>query len=220
MANIPEILRYYSARAGEFEKVYAIPERQDDLRELHRIVADTLRGRRVLDVACGTGYWTRVIAPDAVAITGCDLSPEVLRMARDAQPATAPADFVIGDAFALQEVAGEFDAAFVGFLWSHIPREDLSRFLHGLHARLPRASRVFLIDNRFVAGSNWPVTRTDAQGNTYQRRTLESGAEFEVLKNFASVLEIRAAIAAAGGVNVAVRELTYYWYATYGTGPG
>lgn len=215
MPNIPEILRYYSARAGEFEKVYEKPERQDDLRELHRIVATTLNGRRVLDVACGTGYWTRVIAAEAMAVTGCDLSPEVLLLARERQPATTPAAFVIGDAFALDGVPGEFDAAFVGFLWSHIPREDLSRFLLGLHRRLPRGSRVFLIDNRLVAGSGWPVTRTDSQGNTYQRRTLESGAEFEVLKNFASVLEIRAAIVAAGGMNVTVRELTYYWYATY-----
>ena len=77
-----------------------------------------------------------------------------------------------------------------------------------------------MIDTRYVAGSNWPVTRTDAEGNTFQRRVLENGAEFEVLKNFPSVIDVREAIAAAGGANVSVRELTYYWYATYATGRG
>lgn len=59
------------------------------------------------------------------------------------------------------------------------------------------------------------MTRTDAKGNTFQRRVLESGAEYEVLKNYPSVIDVHEAIVAAGGARVSVRELTYYWYATY-----
>jgi SAM-dependent methyltransferase len=169
----------------------------------------------VLDVACGTGYWTRIIATRASAITGCDLSPEVLALARSRQPPTHPADFVLGDVFELTEIPGEFDGAFVGFWWSHMLRDDVLRFLHGLHRRLPRGSRIAVVDNRYVAGSNLPIARTDATGNTYQRRWLQSGAEYEVLKNFPSPGEVRAAIVSAGGSEPAVRELRYYWYATY-----
>ena len=43
---------------------------------------------------------------------------------------------------------------------------------------------MLIVDNRYVEGSNSRVTREDEQGNTYQRRQLDNGAEFEVLKNF------------------------------------
>jgi hypothetical protein len=74
---------------------------------------------------------------------------------------------------------------------------------------------VLIIDNRYVAGSNSPITRTDARGNTYQIRRLENGVEHEVLKNFPAPAEVRAAIVDAGGVEPAIEELTYYWSASY-----
>lgn len=217
MSSEPEILVYYAARANEHEKVYAKPERQSDLRYLQQLVPVYLAGRRVLEVASGTGYWTRLIAPRAQSLTSIDLSPDVLAVARNLQPASAPVEFVIGDAFELDGVAGTFDAAFVGFWWSHVPRQDVQRFLMGLHRRLPPGSLVLILDNRYVDGSSSPVTRTDAEGNTYQDRSLESGERWEVRKNFPSRDEVTAAIEQSGGSRVSVRELDYYWLANYQT---
>ena len=76
------------------------------------------------------------------------------------------------------------------------------------------------IDNRHVPKSNRPISRTDDDGNSYQRRRLENGTEHEVLKNFPDREEVRAAIREAGGKAVHVTELTYYRYATYVTSPG
>lgn len=213
----PELVPYYNARAAEYERVYDKPERQDDLRQLHELIPSLLAGRSVLEVACGTGYWTRRISARAAAITGCDLAGETLTLARALQPAEHAASYVAGDAYALTGVPGCFDAAFVGFWWSHIRHADLRRFLGGLNARLPVASRVVILDNRYVAGSNWPVTRTDEDGNTYQQRQLENGTRHEVLKNFPSAAEVLSAIELAGGVNPRVHELQYFWYATYET---
>jgi len=67
----------------------------------------------------------------------------------------------------------------------------------------------------YAAGSNWPITRTDSGGNTYQRRGLDDGSEHEVLKNFPSPDELREAITSVGGGESEVHELHYYWYATY-----
>jgi SAM-dependent methyltransferase len=210
-----DLVRYYSARALEYEKVYDKPERQDDLRLLHELIPKHLAGRHVLEVACGTGYWTRRIARRAASITGCDRSLEVLALARERQPPEHPATFLQGDAFALADVPGQFDAAFVGFWWSHMLRADLHRFLRGLHARLEPGSPVVIVDNRYVPGSSMAVTRTDASGNTYQRRTLENGEEHDVLKNFPTSSEIALAATGAGGAGVDVQELPYYWVATY-----
>jgi demethylmenaquinone methyltransferase/2-methoxy-6-polyprenyl-1,4-benzoquinol methylase len=214
---LPSLIEYYSARAHEYEQVYAKPERQDDLRRLTERVASYFAGRHVLEVACGTGYWTRVIAPRAVAVTACDLSPEVLDLAR-ARQASHPVEFLSADAFALDKVPGAFDAALAGFWVSHVLRSDLRRFLDGLHWRISPGSKVMLMDNRYVEGSNSPVARVDAEGNTYQRRTLNDGSEYEVLKNFLSPSELCETIQASDGERLEIHELTYYWYAIYEAG--
>jgi len=209
------LVAYYAARAKEYEQVYEKPERQGDLARLHEIVPAFFAGRRVLDAPCGTGYWTRRIAPRAASITGVDLSPETLEIARANQPPAHPATFVVGDVYALDQIDGDFDAACVGFWWSHVLLIDLERFLNGLHTRLPAGSRVLVLDNRYVEGSNYPITRADDAGNTYQVRRLNSGAEYEVLKNFPSPAFVRETVESCGGAEVEVVELTHYWYAAY-----
>ncbi|MBC8087957.1 MAG: class I SAM-dependent methyltransferase [Phycisphaerae bacterium] len=214
----PDLLDYYNARAREYERVYDKPERQDDLRKLHLLIPSLFVGRHVMDVACGTGYWTRRISATAASVTGCDLASETLTVARLQQPPGHLATYVIGHAYALQEVVGDFDAAFTGFWWSHVRLEKLAEFLAGLHQRLSAASKVVVVDNRYVPGSNWPITRTDAQGNTFQLRTLENGDAHEVLKNFPKAADVRSTLLAAGAINPEVLELKYFWCATYETG--
>jgi ubiquinone/menaquinone biosynthesis C-methylase UbiE len=211
------LLAYYSARAAEYEKVYDKPERQHEVAVLRESIPRYFAGRNVLEVACGTGYWTRLIAREAATVTATDLSEAVLALARQRQPASHPVQFRVADALDLGTLAGTFDAAFVGFWWSHVLKRDLAPFLAGLHRRLSPGGRVLIADNRYVEGSNASITRIDDAGNSYQLRRLEDGSEYEVLKNFPSSDEIRARIEAAGGIGVNVRELQYYWVATYGT---
>ena len=59
MNETTDLAAYYAARAAEYERVYAKPERQTDLSRLRAAVAEFARGRRVLEVACGTGYHVR-----------------------------------------------------------------------------------------------------------------------------------------------------------------
>jgi len=215
MTRSNELLGYYRARAHEYERVYEKPERQSDLARLHALVPAAFAGKRVLEVACGTGYWTRRISEAAIAVTGCDLAPEVLELARLRQPTERRGTFVVGDAFRLQAVPGDFDAGFVGFWWSHIMIADMSRFLTGLHRRLGGDARVFIVDNRYVEGSSHRISRVGGDGNTYQRRSLADGSQYEVLKNFPSPGAVRDALEQTGAQNIAVHELEYYWYATY-----
>lgn len=209
------LLEYYRRRAAEYEKVYDKPERQTDLQRLRAVVPAYFSQCRVLEVACGTGYWTRPVSATAASIIAVDLAPETLAIARAQTEPGAPIDYRIGDAFNLAAVIGAFDAGLVAFWWSHVTVETLGTFLSGLHRRLGTGAKVLVMDNRYVEGSNYPITRTDASGNTYQRRTLENGAEYEVLKNFPSGVEVSRAIVDSGGIAPVVHELSYYWYATY-----
>ena len=77
-----KLAEYYAKRANEYERVYAKPERQRDLAALKERVRRMLAGRRVLELACGTGYWTEVFAPVAKEVTALDVNEEVLAIAR------------------------------------------------------------------------------------------------------------------------------------------
>lgn len=52
----PAMLAYYADRAGVYDRIYARPERQPDLRILEADIPSALAGREVIEVACGTGY--------------------------------------------------------------------------------------------------------------------------------------------------------------------
>ena len=188
---------YYARRASAYERVYFKPDRQADLRLMEAWLADQFTGRRVLEIACGTGWWTPHGAAGAAHWRATDLNPETLTIAQ-AKPMPKPAgtvQFQTVDAYTLAGLGTEvFNAAFAGCWWSHVPLQQLRPWLHTLHARLAPGATVVMLDNRYVAGSSTPISRRDGHGNSYQQRTLDDGSAHELLKNFPSAAEAMAAL--------------------------
>jgi 2-polyprenyl-3-methyl-5-hydroxy-6-metoxy-1,4-benzoquinol methylase len=206
-----DLVEYYRRRAREYEAIFAKPERQADLARLRTLIPERLRGARVLEVACGTGYWTEAIAPAAASMLATDLAEEPMRIA-ESKPYPGNVEFRSADAYALQGL-GRFDAAFAGFWWSHVPRARIDEFLASLHGCLEPGARVLLLDNRYVAGSSTPISSLDAEGNSYQLRTL-GGAQVRVLKNFPGETELRVRLA-PHCAQFSYTELDYYWLVEY-----
>ncbi len=77
-----QLADYYAKRATEYERIYAKPERQADLAALRARIGKIFKGKHVLELACGTGYWTDVIASSAAQVTALDVNEEVLKIAR------------------------------------------------------------------------------------------------------------------------------------------
>lgn len=175
---------YYTRRAAEYEEIYQKPERQSDLAILETHVKTLLEGHPTLEVACGTGYWTEILAPVCRSIVAADSGPEVLEVARGKTYGKHSVHFVLADAYHLEDVEGQFTAGFAAFWWSHVPKECLQSFLRGFHKKLLPGALVCFVDNRNVEGSSTAISHTDARGNTYQQRILKDGTEFRVLKNF------------------------------------
>jgi SAM-dependent methyltransferase len=186
---------YYARRAQEYERVYAKPERQQDLRWLAGRLGALLGGRDVLEVACGTGYWTQVLVRHAGSVVACDLNDEVLQIAAAKPWGAARVRFCRHDAFDVAGVPRRFDAGFAGFWWSHVPRGRLAGFLDQWHRRIGPGGLLVAIDNRYVSGSSTPIGRTDAGGNTYQLRRRGDGSRHEVLKNFPDAHQLLADLA-------------------------
>ena len=205
---------YYQRRAPEYDTVYNKPERQDDLSKLAVRLTALFAGRSVLEVAAGTGYWTQILAATAGQVLATDVNGGPLQIAKERDFARASVDFELADAFRLGAVAGDFDALFAGFWWSHLAIAQQSEWLRQVADRLPPGALVAFIDNRFVEGSSHPISRQDSNGNTYQSRTLADGSTWEVLKNFPSTQELLTSVDRyAESANV--EELDYYWLLWY-----
>jgi SAM-dependent methyltransferase len=204
---------YYADRAAEYDEVYRKPERQDDLARLKQLLPLQVAGKRVLEIAAGTGYWTQVLASTAAEIMATDLNAETIAIAAQRDYGPAPVALRTADAYQLDSVPGEFDLVFCGFWWSHILRADIPKFLAGVRGRTGPGVQLVLVDNQYVPGSNTPVSRTGPDGDTYQRRSLADGREYEVLKNFPSREQLAADLETAA-TDLAWTELEYYWVAS------
>ena len=209
-----EIDEYYARRAAEYEDVYLKPERQHDLEMLRALLGSAFAGMDVLEAACGTGYWTQVLARSARSILATDIAEEVMEFARRKDYGTCRVAFTLADAYDLDGVDFRGNAGFHGFWWSHIPIQRIPDFLKALHAKLAVGSKVVMLDNGYIEGSSTPISRTDQAGNTYQMRRLQDGSRYEVLKNFPSKETVQELLAGWVG-NIKVRCLEYYWLVEY-----
>jgi len=206
----PQLEAYYAKRAREYERIYDKAERQDELAWLRERLPALFEGRRVLEIACGTGYWTQFIARKAVHVNACDINEAVLEIAREKPIPKGRVTFARADAFSPGGLCEGCDAAFAGFWWSHVRKSDLARWLAAMAKALPPGALVGMLDNRFVRGSSTPISRRDAEGNTYQVRTLLSGETHEVLKNFPGAAELAQAVRPIAA-EAHLEETQYYW---------
>jgi SAM-dependent methyltransferase len=206
---------YYARRAAYYERVYHKPERQPDLRAMQAWLPTPFVGRRVLEVACGTGWWTPHGARDAAHWLATDINAETMAIAQRKPLPVGKVEFATVDAYTLDGLGEHsFDAAFAGCWWSHVPLARLAPWLALLHSRLESGARVVMLDNSHVQTSNLPISRRDAEGNTYQQRTLDDGSVHEVLKNFPTR---DAALTAIGPRARQPQWIAYdhYWVLTY-----
>ncbi len=207
-----ELETYYAKRAKEHDKVYLKPERQEDLHFLKEELPKMVAGKKVLDIGCGTGYWTYYLSQSATHITGVDVNQPVLDEATEREYG-CPVSFQQGSYYELSSLEDTYEVVFGGFVYSHVPKEKEEAFIHNILERLVPGSQLILLDNRYVEGSSTPISRTDTAGNTYQTRKLESGESFEILKNFPTEEGFHK-LSRLGLRLDSFQQLPYYWKAT------
>ncbi len=209
-----DLVDYYARRAKEYELVYEKPERQAGLLELTALLKAALGNEAVIEIACGTGYWTQRIAETALSVLATDINQPVIEVAKSKKYPNNNVSFALADGYTLAGIEPAFTAGFGGFIWSHIPLERLSPFLDTLHAKVKAGGKIVFIDNNYVAGNSTPISRTDGSGNTYQRRMLKDGTAYLVLKNFPTQAQIRLLLQEKA-VNIQFKRLEYFWCLTY-----
>jgi demethylmenaquinone methyltransferase/2-methoxy-6-polyprenyl-1,4-benzoquinol methylase len=192
----PGLIEYYRARAAEYEHIYFRhqPERRAEIAAEVARLQGLVAGGKVLDLACGTGYWTEPMSLSASQIVAADIAPEMLAQAR-AKHYSCPVDFVMADLFHLPLRAGVFDFVTLGFWLSHHPRQDYAGLIARILYPLRRGGRIWMIDNNpSTESSRNPVVGSDDHGNSIIRRRLENGSEFTILKNYFTAEQLREAL--------------------------
>ncbi len=207
-----ELIDYYRARAAEYEQIYYrhVPERRREIDEQAEDLRELVRGKDILDLACGTGYWTQRMARTASFIAAADISAEMLREARKKEYDT-PTAFVMADLYSLPFRAASFDMITLGFWFSHQPKQEYDLFFRQLAQPLKDDGLIWMIDNNPLAeGSQLNSVRTDVYGNNYKRRYLQTGEEYVILKNHFSEDQLKEIFAPYFTIRRLVFR-TYYW---------
>lgn len=207
---------YYRLRAREYDRLYEKPDRQEDLGRMASDMVRLLEGRDVLEIACGTGYWTEILARHARKVHAIDASSEMLEIASRRLSGADNTTFSVDDVYTLGTVEEVYNAAFIGYFLSHVRRNEVRQFLMNINGKLEPGSPVVLFDNIYVDGANTPVSRTDDGGNTYQLRKLDNGEEYEIVKNFLTRGELEE-FSRNVGVNPVYIGYSFYWLYAYYT---
>lgn len=207
---------YYELRAQGYDEIYAIPERQDELDHLHTRLRALFRGRNILELACGTGYWTDDLATVAKSVMATDISTLMLDIAQTKNGRHENLAFSRRDAFSpagAPYTDEKFTACFAGFWWSHVGREKQDLVLAALKKTLAPQSMLVLIDNIYIENVSVPIARTDKEKNTYQIRHLPNGERYEVMKNFPTDSTLRKKLGSHLN-DIRIERSTHYWMLT------
>lgn len=204
---LAEQIRYYEARAAEYEDLWfrrgrhdrgpAFNERWFRETAIIEAAADSFDASgRVLELACGTGVWTRRLASRATQLVAVDSSPATIEL-NSGRYGTPNVAYIQADLFDW-EPDGRFDAAFIGFFVSHIPPDRWSAFWTRLASWLEPGASAFIVDD--AAGPGRPYSGDAVEGGPAfaHRRRLADGREYTIVKRFYEPAELVAGLDAVG----------------------
>jgi SAM-dependent methyltransferase len=200
---------YYRERAHRYDVLYKTPEWREELAWLETWVARRTARRSVLEVAAGTGFWTKAAAGAATAVTATDCNPEVLALA-SSRGLGRHVTFVVADAYALPTFANPFGAGMAHLWWSHVDKLREHQFLRSFTSRLLPRAELLMIDQRYLQGYSIPAFRRDRLGNRYELRSLENGRVFQVIKNYPTPEQLQATMSPFCE-EVQITSLRYFW---------
>lgn len=179
---------YYRARAAEYEQIYYRDDvgRQNELAVLAEDLRELSAKKDVLDLACGTGYWTAVMASESAYLLASDISAEMLDLALT-KSYSKTVEFVRADLLHPPFRTKSFDLLTLGFWFSHQPRQYYDQFFNTIASLVRTGGLIWMVDNNPPAeGGRRMPSATDRHGNTFKHRWLEGGSEHEILKNYFS----------------------------------
>jgi demethylmenaquinone methyltransferase/2-methoxy-6-polyprenyl-1,4-benzoquinol methylase len=182
-------VRYYRDRAPEYEDWWFRRGRYDggeefnarwfaDVAAVEAALVDFDPAGDVLELACGTGLWTRHLIGVAGTLTAVDASSEVIELNR-ARVGGDAVQYIQADLFTWQPPAQAFDVCFFSYWLSHVPVERFDAYWETVRAALRPRGRVFFIDSAAREPS-----RRGLPEDEVETRMLSNGNSYRVVKHY------------------------------------
>jgi demethylmenaquinone methyltransferase/2-methoxy-6-polyprenyl-1,4-benzoquinol methylase len=148
----------------------------------------------VLEIACGTGTFTRELLRHAAKLTAVDGSRRMLERCAH-EVADTNVAYIHADVFEWQPDR-RYDAVFFGFWLSHVPPSRFDEFWTLVRSCLGPHGRVGFVDED-DRGSSHDDVRV-VEGVPVARRRLRDGRTFDVIKVFWNARELEAKLRSLG----------------------
>jgi demethylmenaquinone methyltransferase/2-methoxy-6-polyprenyl-1,4-benzoquinol methylase len=182
---------YYDLRAPDYMNTRAPSDRRNrgllSSHVVRRVVADFSPTGNVLELACGSGAFTRALVKHTASLTCVDGSPQMLKRNREvvADPRVM---YVEADLFSWSPPR-RFDQVFFGFWLSHVPPSRFDSFWDLVDRCLVPDGRVGFVyeDER---GRVNEASHTEGHLPTAERR-LSDGRTFRIVKVFWNPSELQ-----------------------------
>jgi 2-polyprenyl-3-methyl-5-hydroxy-6-metoxy-1,4-benzoquinol methylase len=189
---VKQQIEYYRSRAQEYDEWFLRQGRYDrgaehrkewinEIEQIEEALAASIHGGDVLELACGTGLWTRHLAKNNRTVVAVDASPEVIAINRQ-RVASDRVSYVTADIFDWKP-AQKFDAVFFSFWLSHVPSDEFNPFWGKVHDALNPEGQVFFIDS-LMEPTSTARDHGSLDNSGVSRRKLNDGREFQIVKIF------------------------------------
>ena len=202
---LDEQVEYYRARAAEYDEWFLRQGRYDrgeehkrrwfaEVATVETALAAAAPYGDVLELACGTGLWTRHLVRQARSLTAVDASTEVLEINR-ARVGDPRVTYVQANLFEWEPPA-RYDFVFFGFWLSHVPPDRFASFWRFVGRTLRPGGRAFLVDSL----AEREATARDQHWETdgIVERRLNDGRAFRIVKIFYDPSSLGAQLAGLG----------------------
>ncbi len=205
MQLVNEVAEYYDSLVKVYHRRFGY-DKVDTAKgfiKIRDLIADIFTGRDVLEIACGTGYWTSIVAQVANSVMATDLNSSMLTEAKKKLSCCSNVTFTEADAYSLKNITGVFTGAISVLWWCHMPEKNVPIFLNALHSKLKPGARVLHVCQ--LEDSDSENHKIDENGDTIALRKSEEQI-YRIVKNIPTEHYLREIL---GSVAQDVKYLRY-----------
>jgi SAM-dependent methyltransferase len=189
---IRDQIEFYRKRAPQYPQTIGPDDALDDW-----VLAYCPASRHCLELASGSGLWTRPLLRVCQRITAVDASPEMHERNR-ARNGDSRVGYVVANLFDYRPPA-QYDLVFAGFWLSHVPPARFPSFWSMVADALAPVGRVVMVDDGIRGAEAVSRFANDPTGAGATRR-LPDGREFTIVKVAYAPEELEAALSELGWI--------------------